>query len=326
MGRRLSDGELVRRLVEGDADAWEQFVRVHGDLVYTFCTHLHTGEDEIQRAVLAIFEAFRADDFQRLRQYESRKGSLRTYVLKVTADLAGERLAAAVRDDPDRAVRAVTLLFDTKIRTTIRSLFPEWRGPEDSEAGAFRWMAGGAEPALDGVSFDDLYQEVLSFLMEDGARRLRAFAGRGSFSAYVGTVVTRRCIDLRRKHLPRRRPEAASLERGDDDPDLVSRIPDPASSPEDTVIESEGARATGEVIARLSAQLPPDYWLCLKLRYLDGYPPRDIAVVMRRPVKEIHRLVPKARAAALAELRASGVSPEAHSILRPQQEEEEIPS
>jgi hypothetical protein len=71
--------------------------------VYTLFASLSADRDEIQRHFLGIFEALREDDYRRMRRFDGRKGSLRTYIVKVAADLFGERLVNLFVRDRERA-------------------------------------------------------------------------------------------------------------------------------------------------------------------------------------------------------------------------------
>ena len=77
---RKQEQDLVRRLAQGEEQAWDEFLDIYGDTVYSHVYYtlkrhnFRIPEDEIQDAVQELFERLLADNGRRLRSFEGRGG------------------------------------------------------------------------------------------------------------------------------------------------------------------------------------------------------------------------------------------------------------
>lgn len=188
------DVKLVKALRSGDPDAWQQFVHLTKDTVYSSAALVFPSEDAEEQA-LELFERLAQNNFETLAAYDGR-ASLNAFVSLLLADLLADQIAGLFAVDPERAWSAFEGFYKPDIWRLIKRRFP-YHALKD---GAF---------ADDG--HDDIYQEVLLRLVEDDYRRLRAYKGDGSFSGYVSRLVRNLCEDLARHISGRRRlPKAVA--------------------------------------------------------------------------------------------------------------------
>ena len=179
---------LVHKVIQGAEGAWEQFVRRHSDLIYSFC-HLVFPIDAVADEYLNILRSLRADDFAILRAFNGR-AKLSTYLTLKIADLLATRLLRIFNEDPERAWKAFESFFKADITRIIARQFP---------------FSPMHQTLDDGSSREDLYQEICVLLVEQDYRRLRSYDERGSFTGYIRQIVRNLCMDLFRKRQGRRR-------------------------------------------------------------------------------------------------------------------------
>jgi RNA polymerase sigma-70 factor (ECF subfamily) len=133
----------------------------------------------------------------------------------------------------------------------------------------------------------DVAQHVLTQLFLNLAK----FDDRRSLSAWVNTVVLRRCQDVRRERsLQSARRQSLEAERD-------------AGGPEDVVVRRDLARRVRAVIATL----PDDYRSVLEMRHFRALPFEEIAAELALPAKRIKALAWRAERRLRAELLDSGV-------------------
>jgi RNA polymerase primary sigma factor len=190
----VSDTEFVKALTNGKVDAWEQFVRQHGDQIYSSCALLFSKPD-LDREFLAVLDRLRADNFALLRPFDGR-AKLSTYLTLKLTDLLAGRILEFFKEDSSRAWEAFERFFKKDIERAVARYFP---------------VGVNGDSLEDGTSHEDLYQEICCLLLEQDHRRLMSFDGRGGFGAYVRKIVGNLCMDIFRKREGRRRlPETIS--------------------------------------------------------------------------------------------------------------------
>ncbi|HLQ90881.1 MAG TPA: sigma-70 family RNA polymerase sigma factor [Xanthobacteraceae bacterium] len=162
------------------------------------------------------------------------------------------------------------------------------------------WVQRAAPPAAR-TTLDDLVQDVFANLLADKGRRILAFAGGGTFRAYLRKVVVNLAADSARREFGRVRVSSTSGAVSSR-PRLVSlndeeRAIDPVDTnpnPEAEIIENQEtvARAQREAeLHELLRQLPIEERRILEARFLDGRKPREIATQMGRDVKDVYRVL-----------------------------------
>jgi RNA polymerase sigma-70 factor (ECF subfamily) len=75
-----SDRDLICRLARGEEPAWQEFLDLYGDVIYSHIYYtlkkhnFRIPQDEIEDAVQDLFERFLADDGRKLRSFQARHG------------------------------------------------------------------------------------------------------------------------------------------------------------------------------------------------------------------------------------------------------------
>lgn len=182
-----SDLSLVRSLLSGQQEAWEEFVHRYSDLVYSFCA-LVFPEPDLEEEYLNVLKAIRSDGFALLRGFDGRS-KLSTYLTLKIADLLSARILHLFQVNHDRAWEAFERFFKRDIIRIISrhsSLF-------------------GHQRLGDRGAHEDFYQEICCLLMDQGYQRIHNYDGRGSFSGYIRRVVENLLRDIVRKSAGRRR-------------------------------------------------------------------------------------------------------------------------
>jgi RNA polymerase sigma factor (sigma-70 family) len=175
-----------------------------------------------------------------------------------------------------------------------------------------RSMGGNQDTAMDRYAF------VLDQLREDGCRRLRAYAGRGSgpFGLWLVVVVRRLCLDHHRLRYGRSR-EGSGHESRDARAsrrrlvDLVADGLDTAllaaplqGAPDEVLARAERERALSQALEGLQ----PRDRLLLRLRFGEDLPAREIARLMGFPTLfHVYRRLNKVLGALRQTLLALGV-------------------
>jgi RNA polymerase primary sigma factor len=181
------DHKLVRAVLAGDAVAAERFLRAIADAVWSSCRRLTRDEGEARAAFTAVLAALRADGFRRLAAYDGRS-RLATFIELFARDQLAQRLLELLREDAARGWRAFEGFFQADMRRIIQRRLP-------------------------GVGNDDVrrdaYQEICVALIADDYRRLKAYAGAGSFTGFVLHTIDRVLVDFIRTFSKRRRMPAA---------------------------------------------------------------------------------------------------------------------
>ncbi|MFA4945048.1 MAG: sigma-70 family RNA polymerase sigma factor [Lentisphaeria bacterium] len=126
----------------------------------------------------------------------------------------------------------------------------------------------------DAAEAEDLAQQAFLKVL-DAAPRYTATA---AFRTYLYQVVTRRCLDHRRK----KRPVLMEVL-----PECATDAPTPG--------EEADAVERDQCIQSALAALPADYRMAVVLRYFEGLSAAEMAVAMGRSVKAVERLLARAR-------------------------------
>ena len=138
----------------------------------------------------------------------------------------------------------------------------------------------------------DAYAYLLDRLSSDGCRRLRSYVThpQSKFTTWLVVVAQRLCIDHHRAKYGRIRNEESKAER--ERLGLRRRLEDVGDSSDnaDTVVdESESAaielerRELSEELSALKSELDPSDRLLLALRFEDGLPANEIALILQLP-------------------------------------------
>jgi DNA-directed RNA polymerase specialized sigma24 family protein len=190
--RRMSDHELVRLMVAGDAAAVKALAPRMQNCVWTACLALSgeaaktdaSGQRLAREGFREIWADLATESFGSCRGWDGRSGFEAFLTLLVRERLL-QRIHRLLGQDQAAGWAAFCGYFDGRIRKRVTR---------------YAAHAGDAE---------DAYQEVNLALWEAGCRRLRAFPGQGSFEAFVLSIVDRLLIDNLRRRIGRRRLPAA---------------------------------------------------------------------------------------------------------------------
>jgi DNA-directed RNA polymerase specialized sigma24 family protein len=188
----MSDHELVRLMVAGDAAAVKALEPRMQNCVWTACLTLSgeaaepdaAGQRLAREAFREIWSSLAADSFGSCRGWDGRSGFDAFLTLLVRERLL-QRIHRLLGQDQALGWAAFSGYFDGRIRRRVAR---------------YAARAGDTE---------DAYQEVILALWEADCRRLRAFPGQGSFEAFVLSIVDRLLIDHLRRRIGRRRLPAA---------------------------------------------------------------------------------------------------------------------
>lgn len=112
------------------------------------------------------------------------------------------------------------------------------------------------------VEPEDLVQDFVGFLFEDGGRRLRTYQGRSSFKSWLYTVAVR----WFQRQLARRRADR----RGEAD---LGLRPDGRHTPEGAAMAAQSAAAVRTAVAAL----PPEDQLYVRLFFVEGLNATEVA-------------------------------------------------
>lgn len=182
-----SEHELVRAAIAGEAVAVDRLLAIVSPALYALVTRTEIGEAARRSTFFDLIDRLKADDFAALRAFDGR-GSLKTHVVLLARNALADRVARDFAVAPDEAWPRFQRFFDPDIKRRIAQRFPR-----DATT----------------AKRDDVYQEVCLKLLENDYRKVRAYAGRGSFVGFVLMAVDRILIDLLRREAPRRRLPAA---------------------------------------------------------------------------------------------------------------------
>lgn len=182
----MAELPLVQAVVRDEAGAWDAFVQRYSDLVYSLCV-LVCREENIEEVYLAMFASLRQERFAVLRVFDGR-ATLSTYLTMTLSNLLAVQLLALFEHDANRAWHAFERFFRKDILQVITAAFPPARVTR-----------------AESHTHDDYYQEISLLLIEHDYHRLKAYDGRGSFAAYLRSLVRRICVDLLRRDRGRRR-------------------------------------------------------------------------------------------------------------------------
>jgi RNA polymerase primary sigma factor len=237
-----ADLAVVRALFAGKPGAWDAFVLLIKDDVYTAC-RLACPADEVDRAFTEILAQLHADNFARLAKYDGR-ASLSSYLRLELRDLLAQQLVRRFVRDRNAGWHVFEAFFKADIVRLITRYFPSSLGGSD----------------------EDKYQDIVALLIEDDYRRLRAYDGHGSFGGFVLGIVRNLCIDLLRKELPRRRLPAAIKRLPELEQEVFRQIYWSDCPPDELAARlakksalSGGPAAVARALESVKAALPPNY-------------------------------------------------------------------
>ena len=169
-----------------------------------------------------------------------------------------EDLMLSVRDGHLDAFEQIVLRYQTEA----------WRV-------AYRFTGDAAEA-------EDLAQDAFLRILDAASR----YMPTATFRTYFYRVLTRLCIDERRK----KRPGLA---------DPFPNMPDTTSSPS---TQADQAERNATIQAALNS-LPADYRMAVVLRYFEGLSGAEMAEAMGRSVKAVERLLARAKSNLVPKLR-----------------------
>jgi len=264
---------IVRSVLAGDPQAWEEFVCAVADVVWTSCTLLCQGDNEAREAFAEVFDALKADEFRRLRRFDG-SSSIPTFVALTVREILAERLMRMFSDGRmDEAWTAFEHFFKRDIDRILRRRMP-------------------------GAAFEETrreaYQEIGLAFVADGCRRIRAYDGTGSFTGFVLQTVDHLTID----HIRR----TSSRRRNDDEPRMVAvsmdeagDLPSEEVTPEALLIGEEEERtldAAAQALRDAADSLSNTERLYMSVALGSGepLPAREVARLMGRPVEDVYKL------------------------------------
>ncbi|MCB9525333.1 MAG: sigma-70 family RNA polymerase sigma factor [Myxococcales bacterium] len=152
--------------------------------------------------------------------------------------------ARALADGEPAAVRLFERTHRPVVRRALSRALGKWR-PE-----------APVEP-------EDLVQDFVGFLFEDGGRRLRTFAGRSSFTGWLYTVALR--------YFQRRLARERHDRRGDEA--HLGRLPARRHDPEQRAQQAQ----TDARVRAVVAELPPSDQLLVRLFFVEGLNASEVA-------------------------------------------------
>jgi len=272
--------DALNTLICDTAEAWAQFV--------------HLAKRPVWQASLAV---------------APRRARAEELFGHVMARLYADRLALPARFAASGLSDALSFLAREITVHTDHWLLQLFRTGAEDAADAFAralyadikmWVQRASTPAAR-ATLDDLVQDVFANLLADKGRRILAFAGVGSFRAFLRKVALNLAADSARREFGRvradtaagvtnRRPRLVSL---NDEQRLLDPV-DPGADPEREIIEIEEtvARTQREAaLADMLRQLPDGERKILEARFLDGRKPREIAALTGRDVKDVYRVL-----------------------------------
>ncbi|CAA7617121.1 sigma-70 family RNA polymerase sigma factor [Magnetospirillum sp. SS-4] len=177
------DGDLLRAARNGDAGAWETFVRRWADLLYGCCRQVFD-ETRCRSEFPLLIERLADNRLAALSDWDGRAAAAPYLVLK-TADLLADRITGLLATDRDAGWSAFERFFGADLTRLVRR-----RLGQDQDC-------------------DDVAQDLRLRLMAEDCAALRKYDGRGSFSGYVRRVALNLIEDILRARDGRRRePEA----------------------------------------------------------------------------------------------------------------------
>lgn len=190
----MDDQALVRRLIAGEAHAWDGFVRGHVDLLYAAVGSVlrragHAAADtEVEDAVQAVFTKLWAEDRRRLKSFRGR-AKLSTWLVAVARREALDRLRRKrVQDRVVAHVRDQARLAPTHRNGDTQTPAKASAARDGAErlGAALRDMPGRDRLLLQLVEVDgltyaqtaellDLRENSIGPLLQRARRRLRTF-------------------------------------------------------------------------------------------------------------------------------------------------------
>ncbi len=276
------DSALAQAVILRDPDAWERFVGAFGDTVYGLCVAF-VGATLAGELFTAYFDELRKSDFRVLRGYQAGKGRLHTYMVCDAHSYCMRRALTEYLHRPT-VVEAVWHQLESYYKPALlRSIENLIQRAEATD-----------------LTADDLYQQLLVHLMEDGCDRLRKFGGEGSFRNWLRQVTANFVLD-RLRQAPAR--AFVPIQSGDDGVDrdgvpgrLAVDPPDQALLPDqvmeaslDDDVQAEQLRAMSRALPQLSERSQ----LCLRMKYWEGQKPAEMAELLGEPVAKVYKVLEK---------------------------------
>ncbi len=266
---------LIRDLLDGTPESWDRFYSRLAPTIWTSCRILTEDEAEARSAFSAVLAEVQANNYARLRSYNG-SSRIETFVALVARDILSDRVLSLFNEGKDGSGwKAFERFFQNDIHRIIRRRLS---GVEQDDAR------------------NDAYQDICLSLIEGNYRRLKAYAGKGSFIGFVLHVADRLLVDVIRKTNPRRRnPKAISSAPQFVSSDELDEMPSQAASPEQMVLDDEGGRlleAATTVLQSAMTNLSTDEQLYVQiaLSSSDPLPAREIAQLMPSPVEDIYKI------------------------------------
>jgi len=272
-----ADAILVSEVISGDLEAWERFVKQFSDVVYKTCDEcsasLHT--KELYDGYFVELKGLRA-----LKAYNDR-GTLQIYLM---ADCHSYCMKIIfLKSMSPKIVEAVWTRLEqyykpSILRTISRTLYKN-----------------GCEDLL--LREEDIYPKLQIHLMEEDCKRIKQFHGKGSFNAWLNTVVVRFVIDAIRK-APPSHIQLSIHQDGDGEEDalgasptatLADSMPTPEAQyeqKEEEIVRDKKVEELTKILKELSGQDQ----LYVRLRYWDERNGQEIAEIMGISIDEVHKV------------------------------------
>lgn len=149
----------------------------------------------------------------------------------------------------------------------VRAVCAGQAGSAEELVGRYRGLAVGLAVGRFGFSpgdAEDVFQDLLARLWQQDFKALRAWRGQGKLSTYLTVIVTRMCLERRRR--------GGSESHLEDQPEVASSDP----QPEALAAERERAAAARQALATLA----PRDRLLLTLRFVDECSPQHMAPLL----------------------------------------------
>ncbi len=182
----MNDLELVRDLLADRPSAWSELARRYQATLVETTRCLSQSQAECETLVQGFWHSLHVDPRRVFGRYNPRS-TLQRYLTTCLANHCVPQMLGLIRSDIARGFSAFHGLFGPTLRRAVRHYVSARRS------------------FMDGRTVDDIYHDVLTHLLEDKARRLLAYDGKGAFSSYLRELVQHYWVDSVREDLGRRR-------------------------------------------------------------------------------------------------------------------------
>ncbi len=325
------DARIFADLATGSAAAWEAFVRLASGPAWSACLRAAPHRTSAERLFSEIFERLRASNHELPGRFAiSGLPSCAAYLAREIDEQMGTAIAAAFRDRSREAADWLARYFGREIKIWVqRAAAPGQAGALDDRVqdvyaalledggrrvaaypgggdfraflrrvalnalmDAVRHEHGRARPKAAIARLTPLQREAYSLVYEQRLSSEEATRRLDDPEARQAVEMARKLGDLGPATTGARPRLVAFEEQGEDfDPPSHDRDPEAALiHAEEVAQQCEREHA---VLAALREE-PDDVRRILEARFLDGSKPREIAQLLGRDVKDIHRILERA--------------------------------